>query len=216
MRRHGWGGDIPCDDGEACSRILEAARALLADRPHTAPSISEVAERLCVTRQTVYRYFPSAQALLEASVADGIDDFLDAIAVRLAGTTDAAEAVVEGIAFTYEQIRRRSDLALLLTCGKSRQPQQLHEITSPASLKLGREILGRLPVDWEAAGYATDGGSAGNNGNNGTLDELVELMLRTLLSFVVDPGDPPRTPTQLRSYLRRWVGPAVRPPAGPR
>jgi hypothetical protein len=102
--------------------------------------------------------------------------------------------VVEGIAYTHEQIHRRPDLALLL--GSGRGPTR--EITSPSSLALGRSILERLPIDWPAAGY-----------DDATLDELVELMLRTLQSFVVDPGTPPRTPDQLRRYLRRWIGPAV-------
>ena len=44
-------------------------------------------------------------------------------------------------------------------------------------------------------------------------NELVELMLRTLQSFIVDPGTPPRSARQLRRYLHRWIGPAVAPSA---
>jgi AcrR family transcriptional regulator len=193
MRRHGWGGDIPGDDDEARARILDAARVLLREHPAHAPAIAEVAERLSVTRQTVYRYFPSSHALLVASVSDGIDTFLDDIAHHLHDVTTAADAVVEGIAYTYEQIHQRPDLALLVaSSGPAR------EITSPTSLALGRSILDRLPVDWPTAGYHAE-----------ALDELVEVMLRTLQSFIIDPGDPPRSPSQLRRYLHRWIGPAV-------
>lgn len=194
MRRHGWGGDIPADDDEARSRILDAARELIRLDPTTAPSISQVAERLSVTRQTVYRSFSSTHALLVASVSEGIDAFLDDIAHHLDGVTAAPDAVVEGIAYTYEQIHERPDLALLVLSGRG--PSQ--EITAPTALALGRSILDRLAVDWPDAGYG-----------DAELDELVELMLRTLQSFIVDPGSPPRTPAQLRAYLHRWVGPAV-------
>ena len=36
----------------------------------------------------------------------------------------------------------------------------------------------------------------------------LDLMLRILQSFLVDPGRPPRDAEALRAYLRRWVGPA--------
>jgi AcrR family transcriptional regulator len=142
----------------------------------------------------VYRYFPSVRALLVASVEEGIGDFLDEIAAHLAHQTSPAEAVVEGIAFTYEQIHHRADLALVLAANAG----SVHEVTSDTSITLGRSILDRLPVDWAAAGY-----------DDAELSGLVELMLRTLQSFVVDPGDTAGTPETLRAYLRRWVGPAV-------
>jgi AcrR family transcriptional regulator len=194
MRRHGWGGNIPSNDAEAAARILRAAQHLLAEHPDTAPTISEVSGRLSVSRQTVYRYFPSTHDMLVASVSGGIAEFLDAIARHLEGETSPSEAVIEGIAYTYEQIQCRPDLSLLLATGS----QSVHEVTSESSMQLGRSILGRLPIDWEAHGY-----------NDGELLGLVELILRTLQSFVLDPGHPPRSPLQLREYLRHWVGPAV-------
>ena len=137
MRRHGWGGDMPVDDDDATARILEAARALLQQRPHTPPTISEVAEKLSVTRQTVYRYFPSTHALLVASVSDGVGEFLDAITEHLRDESSPAEAVIEGIAYTYEQIHRRADLSLLLAASGS----SAQEVTSETSLSLGRMAL---------------------------------------------------------------------------
>jgi AcrR family transcriptional regulator len=184
---------MPIDDDEAVARILATAKALIAEHPGAAPTMAEVADRLSVTRQTIYRYYPSAQDLLVAAVSDGVGAFLDDIAAHLAHQTSPAEAVIEGIAFTYEQIQQRPDLSLLLTASASSK-----EVTSETAVDLGRSILTRLPVDWAEAGY-----------DDVELDELVEVMLRTLQSFMVDPGDPPRSPAALRSYLRRWVGPAV-------
>lgn len=194
MRRHGWGGDIPDDDAAARARILDTARDLICERPNRAPSISEVADRTSITRQTVYRYFDSAQTLLEAAVSEGVDAFLDAATDHLAGIDDVAGAVVEGIAFTYEQLSERVDLALLL--GSPSTP--LREVTAPSSLALGRSILERLDFEWSALGF-----------DDAAMDEVVEVMLRMLQSLVVDPGRPPRTGVELRAFLYRWIAPAV-------
>jgi hypothetical protein len=40
-------------------------------------------------------------------------------------------------------------------------------------------------------------------------DHLVEVYLRTLQSFMVDPG-PPRSSGELRAFLRLWLAPAIR------
>lgn len=185
---------MPLDDDDATARILEAARDLLREHPGAAPSISQVAERLFVTRQTVYRYFPSAHALLVASVAEGVAQFLDDITEHLGAEISPAETVIEGIAYTYEQVLHRTDLSLLIAASGSSP----NEVTSETAVALGRSILERTTIDWAAAGYDDD-----------DLNGLVELMLRTLQSFVVDPGDPPRAPDEFRVYLRRWVGPSV-------
>src|SRR5689334_6920428 len=130
MRSHGWGGDVPLDDDAAAARILGAARRLLREHPGSAPTIAQVAERLSVTRQTVYRYFPSANALLVAAVGDGVAQFLDDIGDHLRDETDPAEAVIEGIAYTYEQVAHRSDLSLLIAASGSSP----HDVTSATAL----------------------------------------------------------------------------------
>lgn len=196
MRQHGWGGDLPANDEEAVARILAAARELLAEDPDRVPAVSEVAARISVTRQTVYRYFPSVQSLLMASVHDGIEDFLDATTAHLAGITSPADAVVECIAFAHEEMGRRNDISLVLAAGMTSP----HEFLSDLAKTFARAMLDRVDVDWEAHGVTTD-----------DREGLIELMLRTLMSFVYTPGEPPRSPDELRAYLRRWVGPAVAP-----
>jgi len=38
----------------------------------------------------------------------------------------------------------------------------------------------------------------------------LRVVSRTLQSLVIDPGDPQRSPAELRAYLSRWIAPAVR------
>jgi AcrR family transcriptional regulator len=195
VRTHGWAGATPADDEEAVARILAAARTAI-DRSGSDFSIAEVARDLGVTRQTVYRYFPSAESLLTATAVAQTGQFLDVLAEHLSGIRDPATAVVEGIAYTLERLPHERYLNLLLTSGRSGAFSA--GVTSDTALAFGRSILQRFAVDWTAAGLS-----------GADLDELVEHMLRIVQSFVVDPGRPPRHGPELRRYLTAWVAPAI-------
>ncbi len=184
MRRHGWSGDIPRNDEEAAGRILDAARRAIDDgQPVT---ISTVAQSLGITRQTVYRYFPTQEALLAATALSSIDAFLDRLAGQLGAISDPTQAVVEGIAYTLEQLSHDRYLRLVVEPGKA--SAFTAGVTSDVAIGFGRSILQRYDIDWAAAGF--DGEK---------LDGLVEFMLRTLQSFIVDPGGPARRGDGLRA-----------------
>lgn len=195
MRRHGWSGDIPTDDNEAVTRIISTARSAIDQRGTV--TVSEVAQTLGVTRQTVYRYFPTQEALLGATAVSSVDGFLDRLALHLGATTDPTEAVVEGIAYTFEQLAHDKYLSLVLQPGKA--SAFTTGVTSDEAIGFGRSILNRFDVDWEGAGFT---GTA--------FDELVEVMLRTLQSLIVDPGRPARSGPTLRRFLKTWIAPSVR------
>ena len=106
----------PRRDEEAIDRILDVADAIIAERG-SAVRIADVARTLGVTRQTVYRYFPSAEELLLASGMRTADGFLDQLAERTSGLTEPAEALVEGIAFAVETLAEDAQFANLLRNG---------------------------------------------------------------------------------------------------
>lgn len=194
MRRHGWSGDIPADDDEAQRRIIDAARRAIDAR--STVSVSEVAQALGVTRQTVYRYFPTQESLMVATAVSSVDGFLDRLAAELGSITDPSEAVVEGIAYTAEQIPHDRYLSLVLQPGKA--SAFTAGVTSDLAIGFGKSILRRFDIDWAAVGFDDE-----------VFDQLVEFMLRTLQSFIIDPGGPSRHDSGLRTYLRAWVAPAV-------
>lgn len=201
MRTRGWGGATPSSDEEASARILSAAKTAI-DRDGNV-NIAEIARAVGVTRQTVYRYFPSTDALLMAAAMDSASGFLDQLAQHLIGITDPATAIVEGVAYTLEALPENPYMRLLLT--NERTGLFSATVTSDTAIQLARTILGRFSVDWERHGLsATD------------RDDIAEHMLRTLQSFVVDPGRPPRTGDALRDYLRRWTGAAIQHRLGQR
>jgi AcrR family transcriptional regulator len=201
MRTHGWSGATPTDDDEAIARILDAARRRI-DRHGKDFGISDVAKDVGVTRQTVYRYFPSTDALLFATSIAEVGPFLDSLAKHVRSIHDPAEAVIEGIAHTLERLPHERYLGLLLTPGKASAFSA--GVTSDMAMSFGRSILERFEVDWASAGIVGD-----------DLDRLVEFMLRMLQSLIIDPGRPPHRGEELREFLRRWVSPAISfPPTG--
>ena len=195
MRTHGWSGSAPATDDEAVARILDAAGKAIDERGADV-SIADVARTLGVTRQTVYRYFPSTDALLVAAAVHAASDFLERLAAHLRGITDPVEAVAEAIATALEWLPKDKHIGLLVVPGHANAHTE--SVTSDVALQFANAMLRRFDVDWTGLGFTDD-----------ELDELAEHLLRIIQSFVIDPGRPPRTGEDLRDYLRRWVGAAV-------
>ena len=200
MRAHGWAGSPPADASEARARILAATRERLTDAGNT--STAEIAERVSITRQTVYRYFPPTEGLLNAAanqaVADLTADLVEHVRTHLAATGgDAGDAAVEVVAYVFEHLRDDPALNRLLAPG--RMSGTVANLTSTSSIDIGRNLITGFGIDWKALGW-----------DENRQRELVEHLLRTLQSLVLDPGEPPRSGAELRSYLQRWLAPALR------
>lgn len=195
MRTHGWAGATPATDEEAVARILAVASQAIDSRGADI-SIADVARALGVTRQTVYRYFPSTDALLVAAATQAAAGFLDRLATHLSGITDPVEAVTEGIATALEWLPNDKHIGLLLA--HDRGNAFTADVTSEVALRFAESMLRRFDVDWAAAGLT-----------DSDVTELGEHLLRIIQSFVIDPGRPPRRGGELRRYLRRWVGATV-------
>lgn len=204
MRSHGWSGRPPRDDDEARRRILAITRDVFSEG--RSPGISEVAKRLGITRQTVYHYYRTSDDLAGAAALDAVGDLesnlVEHVRQHLTESGgDAGDAVVEVVAYVYEHLREDPALNRLIAPGNL--TTTLSGLTAASSISLGRSLLERFPVDWAALGLDEEAQRG-----------LVEHLLRTLQSFVIDPGDPARTGAELRRYLARWVAPAVRVPRG--
>ncbi|MCW2784609.1 MAG: transcriptional regulator, TetR family protein [Marmoricola sp.] len=199
MRTHGWSGMPPADASEARARILRATRERLVVSGTT--TTSEIAALLGVTRQTVYRYFPTTEDLLNAAAVDAVgeleDQLVKHVVNHLADGGDAADAATEVVAYVYEHLR--DDPALKRLIAPGRISSTLAGLTKPSSIDLGGRLLASFPVDWDQAGLDDEDRRG-----------LVEHLLRTLQSFVLDPGDPARTGDELRAHLQRWIAPALR------
>lgn len=195
MRSRGWAGSTPDSDEEAIARILDAVDEVVAEYG-PAIRLADVARTLGVTRQTVYRYFPNADALLIASAMRAADGFIDQLAAHARGLRDPVTAVVESVAFGIEHLSGDPQLESLLS--RRQDGGALTSLTSDTATAFCLSILRRLDVDWHLHGF-----------DDAALGELAEMILRTVQSILTDPGHPPRDSSALRRFVTRWLGPAI-------
>ena len=196
MRSRGWAGVTPSSDEEAISRILNAVDAEVAQHG-SAIRLADVARRLGVTRQTVYRYFPNADALLIASAMRAVNGFIDQVIERANGLNDPVAAIVESVSFGVENLAGDPQLEALLT--RRAEGETAISLTSDTAMAFCLSVFRRLDVDWALHGFHDDA----------ALDELAEIVLRTVQSLLTDPGQSRRNGIALRRFVTRWLGPAI-------
>lgn len=195
MRSRGWAGSTPSSDEEAISRILSAVDEEVAEHG-AAIRLADVARRLGVTRQTVYRYFPNADALLIASAMRAVNGFIDQVADHVGGVNDPVTAVVEAVSFGVENLSGDPQLENLLT--RRDEGESVTSLTSDTAIAFCLSVFQRLDVDWTLHGFGT-----------AALRDLAEMTLRTVQSLLTDPGQRERNGDALRRFVARWLGPAI-------
>jgi AcrR family transcriptional regulator len=198
MGHHGWRGNPPGTEDEARRRIVEAATACLDRAGLAKTSLSDVAAEAGVTRQTVYRYFPSLNDILRAVALAGVEEFAGRMERHLASFGSATEVAVESVVFAVRTLPGERHLGLLLQAGEA--DFFTVGVISPLAFSYGARILRNVPVDWAAAGVTTDD----------DLQGLAEILMRLFLSFLQYPSTPPLTDDGIRALVRRWIGPALR------
>ena len=187
---------MPRDESEARDRIVAAATRCVDRLGAKKTNIAAVATELGVTRQTVYRYFPTLPDLLAAVAETGAEQFLVRMGEHLAAVTTPEEAVTESIVFALNAIPSEPYIGLLLQAGAN--DMMGRGVTSAIGMSYGAQMLGRMPVDWSSVGVAED-----------DLEPLAEIIMRLVFSFMEYPVDPPRTDDEVRLLVRRWLGPAL-------
>jgi AcrR family transcriptional regulator len=195
MRSRGWAGSTPSSDEEAISRILGAVDEEVAENG-AAIRIADIARRLGVTRQTVYRYFPNADALLMASGMRAVNGFIDQVAQHVSGLKDPVAVIVECVAFGVENLSGDPQLESLLTTRSD--GEAVTSLSSDTAISVCLTAFHQFDVDWELHGFDTI-----------ALHELAEMTLRTVQSLLTDPGREPRNGLALRRFVARWLGPAI-------
>jgi AcrR family transcriptional regulator len=102
-----------------CERLLTAAAAAFADRGSDDVSLEEIARRAGVGIGTLYRHFPSRQALLEQVYRDQVE-ILSAHSDQLMDTPSSAVALVEWLRAlaAFGLTKRSMNQTLLEALGK--------------------------------------------------------------------------------------------------
>jgi AcrR family transcriptional regulator len=196
MGHHGWKGNPPRTEDDARQRIIAAASSCVDQFGPAKTTLSDVANELGVTRQTVYRYYANLGELLSAVAQAGLEDFVGRLEKHLSTCTSPSEAAIESVVYVARAIPNERHIGALFQAGETDVFSR--GVTSSMALEIGAGILRRVPVDWSEVGVA-----------DAELEGLAEVLMRMFVSFLQYPVDPPRSEEELRALLRRWLGPAL-------
>ena len=148
MGRKGWAGTPPADDHEARKRIVNAAIASIERRGPQRSTMSDIAADLGVTRPTIYRHFASTEDLLAAAAEVALDGWTARIGELTKGMDDAADLLVEAVAYLIERLPEEPLLALLLETDRMRLVSR--QMVMPAAVQRSRIMLEHTHIDWAA------------------------------------------------------------------
>ena len=191
-------------------RILDAAASQAEELGVRRLTIGDVAQRVGVSRVTVYKYFPGKDQLVEAVLLREMRRFLRDVDAAVAPYETLEERLVEGFVFALGWLRRHRILNRLLRTDPELIVPNLTVGAGPV-LAAGREFIagfarreaeeGRLPL-------AED-----------QIEGVSELLARAVLSFLLTPDSVigMRTQADIRRFAERYLAPtlqalAARPP----
>lgn len=167
----------PGTPGETPARILEAAFRCVADLGLGRTTMDDVARRAGVSRQTVYRYFPSKDQLIMALVLREEESFLDGVRAAFAGNPDLERALFDSTLFCLRFAREHPLLDRLLATDPETLLPYLTVRAAPM-LARAREVLVSL-IASKARVRAS------------VLEGAADAMVRTVISYALTPPDRP-------------------------
>lgn len=163
--------------------VLVATAELAIDRGWGAVTMGAVADRVGVSRQTVYNEFGGKPALGEALVMRELDTFLELVTTELTSGDVLVDAVFGAVEAVMRAAADNPLLKDVLVSAQGGQASLLPLLTTDSGLLLARAsaVVGAaIEVRPEAAAFApTD------------VDRLVAIVVRLVLSHVVQPTEPP-------------------------
>jgi AcrR family transcriptional regulator len=162
---------------ETAHRILEAAFRCVADLGLARTTMEDVARSAGVSRQTIYRYFPSKDQLVMALVQREEERFLDGVRAAFAADDHLEDALFDGILFCLRFAREHPLLDRLLTTDPETLLPYLTTKAAPTVLR-AREAMVSLLASKERVSAAL-------------VESAADLLVRLAVSYAVTPPDRP-------------------------
>jgi AcrR family transcriptional regulator len=215
-------------------RILDAARALFASRGVEEVTIAEVGERAGVARATVFNYFPSKYALVEAITEEVLCHWVWMLDLALERDDVPTPALVralfdrmgEGIEQAHEFYRRVfreiMKVQVGLDEGGAAQRTGLQALERLEQLLVRGQGRGELRADLDVADLARAFDSLANgtiihwlyDGGSGTLRARMQSVAEIFLGAVATPGSADAQPPADFFPALEWLPPREAPAKG--
>ena len=159
-------------------RILDATFEALEDFGLSRTTVEDVAQRARLSRQTVYRYFPSKDALIVSLVAREEEQFIAGVRAAIEGHDDLGPAIANGVRFVLRFAREHPLLDRLVTTDPHAFLPYLTTRGLPVVLR-AREAMVEL--------LAPRAQHLPNDALRGALDAAT----RAIVSYVLTPSERP-------------------------
>jgi len=196
IRNPDWNGQIPESDAEAKTRIITAALKVAERDGIQKINIKNVADELCITRQTVYRLFPSSDDLLtQVSVAAG-GKTLERLLSNANKYESFDDRVIESMVFLAWNIPNDALLKQYFRASDVTE-ENIGQAFSKDALDYAYQMLKAMYPKTQS------------DIDEEFLMELAEHMQRILLAIIIAPSDRIKTAKGLRAYLNKWLRPLL-------
>jgi AcrR family transcriptional regulator len=160
------------------ARILDAAFSSVRDFGISRTTVEDVAQRAGLSRQTVYRYFPSKDHLILALVLREEEKFIEGTRRAFSSEDDLEEAFSRAITFCLEYAREHPLLDRLLATDQ--------ETFLPYLTTRGQPVIQRARDSlMEVAEHRTAPAS------REAVRDLLDVAIRTTLSYILTPSERP-------------------------
>lgn len=193
-----WGAAAPSDRGSARDRLLDAAERCLERCGVVGTTMEDIGRTAGVSRATVYRYFPSREAVMSGVILRAAERYLDRISPRIAAHADLGSALVDFVEHTVEAACREEIIGLLFGSDEELAGVGLAAGTSTSLFEIVTEFL--RPVFTRHWSHVEPGVS---------VDDAAEWIVRTILSLLTVRGPRVRSRDGLRAFLSRFLLPAI-------
>jgi AcrR family transcriptional regulator len=164
---------------DTATRILDATLAAMADHGIARLSLEDVAKRARLSRQTVYRYFPSKGVLLDATVLREEQVFI----ANMMGAAERHRELEPALRAAIEAAMRTGQAHALLNRLLATEPNSLVALVTTDRgpvLSAARQALEEILAGWLP------------RAPKARLTMAADAVARLLVSYVVNPpADPP-------------------------
>lgn len=190
---------MPSTPADPASHLLTAARRCYLQQGISGTGMQDVADTAGVARSTLYRYFPSRDALLIATVCQEMARFNEKIRKRLQPYQTAEDLLVEGLLLTLTLLPRN---ALLRAVFVSEEEARARRVIWNADVivRFGEELMADVILPAQDAGILRDEVRA---------ELMIEWVYRILLSLLTLPSNWARDERELRATLRALLVPVL-------
>ena len=178
------------------ARILDATFRALQDFGLTRLTVEDVAQRAGLSRQTVYRYFPSKDHLMLALVSREEEKFLDGVRAAFVEHDDLVEAIAASTRFVLTLAQEHPLLERLL---ESDQHAFLPYVTTRSLPMIVRARETMLELVLERAPGA----------DREFVRTVVDGTTRAIVSYMLTPSD--RSLDAIVDAISDLIGAALRP-----